>query len=387
MNTTPEQRNREAQPVHPGVYANPQGGHTVHLKLNDRVLPVLGGLAVMDELSPTGTPTLVGIIVFEDCIALALEGGHTILVHVSDPQAKGTALRFYHANGRLWRVVPLEQLNPGWVSGCYVFRGDLKKFAQRLARIRSRPARPPHHQRPTFWATGGWTGAMVYIATRLVWRVEEWQHSPLTTPQVVTPDAAQALDQYPPDVHKLLTLQKDGVQKTTYQLGGLTLVLTYVERIGLAAAVNRYCPRDAGIPEGTVMIVLVINRLLAPCALSNMAEWVRKTGLHLLLGIPDPELLNYDPRGVSPSIARYTSGCGRRSFWTLPVRRPMRDGGSALCMHTRRNWATQQSAWERGASTATPNGLPIIWPTWSAATRKCATCCALPSPTPMTRWR
>lgn len=43
-----------------------------------------------------------------------------------------------------------------------------------------------------------------------------------------------------------------------------------------------------------VIAVLVINRLLAPCALSNIAEWVNKTGLHILLGIADPELLNYD---------------------------------------------------------------------------------------------
>jgi transposase len=172
----------------------------------------------------------------------------------------------------------------------------LKKFAQRQARIRSRPACPAHHQRPTFWATGGWTGAVVCTTTPLVWRVQGWQHSPLTTLQMVTPDIAQtqALEQCPPDVQMLLTLQEEGTQKTTYQLGGLTLVLTYVERIGLATVVNRFCPREGGISEGSVMTVLAINRLLAPCPLSQVAEWVRKTGLHLLLGIPDPEWLNYD---------------------------------------------------------------------------------------------
>jgi transposase len=295
MNTTPERRNREARALHQGVYANGQGGYTVHLKRNDRVLPVLDSPALASALAPTDAPTLVGIVVFEDCVALALENGHTILVHVADPQATGTVLCFYHANGTLWRVVPLEQLNPGWVSGRYQFRGDLKKFEQRVARIRSRAARPVQQQRPTFWCTGGWTGAVVYTATPLVWRVQEWQHSPLATVQVLTPDAAQvqSLEQCPSDVQLLLTLQEEGVQKVTYQLGGLSLVLTYVERMGLVAAVNRYCRRDGLVSEGTVMAVLVINRLLEPCPLSKVAHWVERTGLHLLLGIPDPALLNY----------------------------------------------------------------------------------------------
>ena len=47
MNTTPERQNGEARPIHPGVYANLQEGYTVHLKLNDRVLPIVrtGGSA------------------------------------------------------------------------------------------------------------------------------------------------------------------------------------------------------------------------------------------------------------------------------------------------------------------------------------------------------
>lgn len=67
-----------------------------------------------------------------------------------------------------------------------------------------------------------------------------------------------------------------------------------MERIGLAAAVDRRCPRQGGLSEGVVLTILVVNRLLAPCALSNVAAWVKKTGLHLLLGISNPDLLNYD---------------------------------------------------------------------------------------------
>jgi transposase len=295
MNSTPGLQNREAQPVCPGVYANPHGGNTVHVKLNDRASPALSRSEPADRLAPADTRTLARMTVFEDCVAVALQDGHTILLHASDPQMKGSVLRFYHADGTLWRVVGLEQLNPGWVSGRYVFRSDLRKFEPRLARIRRHPARSTRRSDPTLWATGGWTGGVVYTATPLVWRMEAWQHSPLTTPKVAVPDEdqVQALEEYPPDVQMLLTLQEEGVQKTTYQLGGLTLVLTYVERIGLAAAVNRYCLRVGDISEGTVMTVLVVNRLLAPCPLDQVAKWVEDTGLHLLLGIPDPELLNY----------------------------------------------------------------------------------------------
>lgn len=296
MDALPRLRNREAEPVHSGVRPNVCGGYTVHLRLNDRVLPVLSGPKRGDELAPADTPTLDGLLVFEDCVVLTLNDGHSVLLHVSDPQASGTVLRFYHANGVLWRVVPLEQLNPGWVSGRYAFRSDLRKFARRLAHIRRHAARPAYHRQPTFWTTGGWTRGVVHTTTRLVWRIQEWQHSSMTACQVVVPDEGQVgtWTEHPADVQMLLTLQEAGVQKTTYHLGGLTLALTYIERIELAKVVDRYCPREGGISEGTVMTVLVINRLLSPCPLSQVAQWVDKTGLHLLLGICDPALLNYD---------------------------------------------------------------------------------------------
>ena len=138
---------------------------------------------------------------------------------------------------------------------------------------------------------------MVYAAQGLVARVWDWQHSPdLTQPRVVTAPPAQVeafQDAPPADVQVLSALQKQGVEKVTYQAGGLNLVLTYVERIGLTEAVDRRCHRDGEVSEGTVITGLVVNRLLAPCALRKIAKWVEDTGLHLLLGISDPALLNY----------------------------------------------------------------------------------------------
>ena len=78
-------------------------------------------------------------------------------------------------------------------------------------------------------------------------------------------------------------MRENGVEKVTYQIGGLNLVLNYLERISLAEAVNCYCPRDGQLSQGTVITVLVINRLLAPCALKNVAKWVSVIGGGLVL--------------------------------------------------------------------------------------------------------
>ena len=287
----------------PGVVENPNGGYHIHIQLDEREPDTTRNqlLTPCPAMLPD-TPILVEMSLFEDCVLFTLQdsvGGtpSALVVHIDDPRAAGSVVFFYHADGTLWRAVPLEQLNPGWVFGTYRFRSDLRKFDARLARMRTRPARPSHQTAPTFWATVGWQEAVVYVPLGLVWRIQEWQHSVLSGPQIALPNEEQTerLSQaHPDDVQQLIAVREQSGGKTTYQIGGLNLLLNYVERIGLVESVNRYCPRDGEMSDGTVIAVLVINRLLAPCALSNIAEWVNDTGLHLLLGIADPELLNYD---------------------------------------------------------------------------------------------
>jgi transposase len=286
----------EAAESRPGVVENPNGGHHIHVRLNERGTAA-GGLLGPRASMPPGTPVLAEMLVFEDCVLLALQNGAAIVLHVSAPEAAGSVVYFYHAAGTLWRAAPLEQLNPGWVYSTYCFRGDLRKFETRLERVRSRPARPSWKTSPTFWATGGWQGGIVYVPLALVWRVRDWEHSPLPEPRLALPNEEQVkrLGQaYPADVQQILALREQDVEKVTYQIGGLHLVLNYVERIGLVEAVNRYCPRQGDISDGTVIAVLVVNRLLASRALRRIDEWVADTGLHFLLGIADPDELNYD---------------------------------------------------------------------------------------------
>ncbi|MFQ5814658.1 MAG: hypothetical protein ACE5I2_15890, partial [Anaerolineae bacterium] len=108
------------------------------MQLNER------GTAISNLLNPhasmpPATPVLAEMLVFEDCVVLVLRNGDAIVIHVSDPKAAGSVIFFYHADGTLWRAVPLEQLNPGWVLATYRFRGDLRRFESRSARMRSRP--------------------------------------------------------------------------------------------------------------------------------------------------------------------------------------------------------------------------------------------------------
>lgn len=298
MYATTDSREGKVAELGPGVAQNPHGGYQIHVLLNRRGSPIIRGAVNPQALAPAGTPTLVEMLVFEDCVALVLQDGQAWVVHVTDPAATGSVVYFYEPNGTLWRAVPLEALNPGWVMSSYRFRGDLGKFDARLARMRRRCSPPSSKtSSPTLWRTGGWQGAVVYTLATLVWRVQEWQHSPLPRPQVARPTAEQVERLSAPHathVQQILALQAQGVEKTTYQVGGLNLVLNYLERIGLAEAVDRYCPRQGDLSEGTVISVLVINRLLAPCPLTHVAQWVADTGLHLLLGMPDPATLNYD---------------------------------------------------------------------------------------------
>lgn len=297
MNSTPNSGKGKASLSQPGVIENRYGGYHIHMLLNEREAPLVGsGGSSLEALGPQGSPTLAGMSVFEDCILFALKGGDAIVVHASDPAVAGSVVYFYHASGILWRAVPVEQLNAGWVPGAYHFRGDLRKFDKRLIGMRSCPAMPSWRRAATFWATGGWQEAVVYTSQTLVWRLRGWQHSCLPEPQLSMPgeEQVESLNSYPADVQQILAQRGQGVEKVTYQVGGLHLALSYLERIGLAEAVNRYCPRQGAISDGMVITVLVINRILKPCALSNIAAWMANTGLHFLLGIPTPSDLNYD---------------------------------------------------------------------------------------------
>jgi len=73
--------------------------------------------------------------------------------------------------------------------------------------------------------------------------------------------------------------------QTARFVGGLLFLYPILEELGVAEVVNRYCPTEAEVEHGTVVSVLVLNRLTAPRPLYKVARWLAFTILPLVLGI------------------------------------------------------------------------------------------------------
>lgn len=85
---------------------------------------------------------------------------------------------------------------------------------------------------------------------------------------------------------------------TRRRCGALALVAHYLERLGLAAAVDRALPTHgrARLSHGEVIAALVANRLCDPRPLYDIRGWADEQGAHPLLGTP-AALLNDDRLG------------------------------------------------------------------------------------------
>jgi transposase len=59
-----------------------------------------------------------------------------------------------------------------------------------------------------------------------------------------------------------------------------------LETLQIRPIINRYCPTQGQVDHGTVALVLVLNRLLFPLPLYQVADWVGRTMLVNVLGIP-----------------------------------------------------------------------------------------------------
>jgi hypothetical protein len=297
----------------PGVYRTAQGHISVHVIIADRSPEIIPAPVAPENLAPANVLPLDHFTVFEDTVQFVSSTDGVLVVHASAPEMRSAVVYFYRHNRTLRCALPLRTFNPGCVCGCYRFRGDLKKMDQRLARLQAR-ARPASRQRgrtkPTLWQVGGWQWPVVYAPLALVERLLRWRHELSTQPRVLVAEQPEQVKRlsasYPPDVAQVLAVKEQGAQKVTYTLGGAHLLLVYLERLGLAEVVDRYCSRVGDISEGTVFVVIVLNRLLFPLPLRHVGEWAGKVGLHLLLGIPDVALLNYD-RLVDTLAA--VSGC------------------------------------------------------------------------------
>ncbi|MBI4674313.1 MAG: hypothetical protein HY741_21940, partial [Chloroflexi bacterium] len=60
-------------------------------------------------------------------------------------------------------------------------------------------------------------------------------------------------------------------------LGALPVLYGLLEILQVRATINRYCPSAAELDYGTVALVLILNRLVAPRPLYKVADWLAQT--------------------------------------------------------------------------------------------------------------
>ena len=74
-----------------------------------------------------------------------------------------------------------------------------------------------------------------------------------------------------------------------YKLGALPVLYALLQTLEVERIINRHCPtrtpRTPDVEYGTVVLVLVLNRLLLPLPLYQIADWVGQTCLVATLGI------------------------------------------------------------------------------------------------------
>ncbi len=70
------------------------------------------------------------------------------------------------------------------------------------------------------------------------------------------------------------------------QLGALPVLYAVLDSLQVRAIINRYCPQTRTVDDGTVALVLILNRLVAPRALQRIADWYARTALVHQLGVP-----------------------------------------------------------------------------------------------------
>jgi transposase len=83
---------------------------------------------------------------------------------------------------------------------------------------------------------------------------------------------------------------------TTERVGALPVIAGYLEKLRLREMVDEHVPWQGGIPLGTLVEVMVCNRLLNPKAQYKIGEWAQKSRVCEYYGV-SPEALNDDLLG------------------------------------------------------------------------------------------
>jgi len=79
-------------------------------------------------------------------------------------------------------------------------------------------------------------------------------------------------------------------QQLSLFIGAFPVLIPIFRQLNVVSIINRYCPCEADIDEGTVALILALNRLMSPRPLYKVSSWMAETVLQETLDIPDEKL-------------------------------------------------------------------------------------------------
>jgi len=110
-------------------------------------------------------------------------------------------------------------------------------------------------------------------------------------------------------------------------LGALPVLYARLEVLQVREIINRHCPTAAEVDHGAVAMVLILNRLMAPQPLYQVADWLARTVLVYRLGVP-AEKFNDDRLGRTlDAISQH-----KRDIWQDIVHRAFVQAGIDLTL-------------------------------------------------------
>ena len=94
------------------------------------------------------------------------------------------------------------------------------------------------------------------------------------------------------------------------QMGALPVLYALLETLQVREVINHHCPTAAEVDHGTVAVVMILNRLMVPRPLYQIADWLARTVMVYQLGVP-AEKFNDDRLGRTlDAISQHT-----RDIW------------------------------------------------------------------------
>lgn len=79
-------------------------------------------------------------------------------------------------------------------------------------------------------------------------------------------------------------------QQLSLFIGAIPVLIPIFRQLNVVGIINRYCPCQADIDEGTVALILALNRLMSPHPLYKVSSWMAETVLQETLDIPAEKL-------------------------------------------------------------------------------------------------